>query len=207
MPARARRTSLRSVLAPLVSLLLLAAITLLGPAAVATPSPAGAGQAQPTSASSPVARKRHGHHHKHRHHKHKRKKPAQGGATQSGGSSSRVERAASIALQQLGDPYRYGSAGPNSFDCSGLMQYSFAKAGIKIPRTAAAQSARAHRIPRSKLRRGDLLYFSNGGRVYHTAMFLKWSHGAVQMVDAPGTGKSVRITRPWTNSWFAGSMR
>ena len=110
-------------------------------------------------------------------------------------------------LQHLGDPYRWGAAGPHAFDCSGLMQYSFGKAGIKIPRTAAAQSGRAHHIARNKLRRGDLLYFFSGGRVFHTAMFLKWDHGSVQMVDAPGSGKRVRIDRPWTNSWFAGSMR
>ena len=53
------------------------------------------------------------------------------------------------------------------------MQYSFRKAGIKIPRTSSAQARRAHRIPKRKLRRGDLMFFTNGGGVYHAAMFLK----------------------------------
>src|SRR3954451_25060018 len=52
----------------------------------------------------------------------------------------KVLRAASVARRQIGDPYRYGAAGPGSFDCSGLMKYSSQKAGSKLPRTAAAQS-------------------------------------------------------------------
>ena len=51
----------------------------------------------------------------------------------SAASTQRVQRASTIALHQLGDPYRYGAAGPNAFDCSGLVQYSFRKAGIRRP--------------------------------------------------------------------------
>ena len=119
----------------------------------------------------------------------------------------KVMRAASVALQQIGDPYRYGAAGPRSFDCSGLMKYSYAKAGIKLPRTASAQSKRAHHIPKNKLRRGDLMFFTDGGGVYHAAMFLKWQHGRAVMVHSPGSGKHVRRDHPWTKSWFAGTMR
>jgi cell wall-associated NlpC family hydrolase len=121
--------------------------------------------------------------------------------------NQRIARAATIALQQVGDPYRYGAAGPGAFDCSGLMQFSFRKAGISVPRTAAAQARRAHRIPRSKLRRGDLLFFTNGGGVYHTAMFIKRSKGRVRMLHAPGSGKRVRMDSPWTSKWFAASLR
>jgi cell wall-associated NlpC family hydrolase len=119
----------------------------------------------------------------------------------------KVLRAASIALQQIGDPYRYGAAGPRAFDCSGLMKYSFGRAGIKLPRTAAAQSRRAHRIPKSKLRRGDLMFFTDGGGVYHAAMFLRWNHGRALMVHAPGSGGHVRRDHPWTNAWFAATLR
>jgi cell wall-associated NlpC family hydrolase len=119
----------------------------------------------------------------------------------------KVLRAASVALQQIGDPYRYGATGPRAFDCSGLMKYSYARAGIKLPRTAAAQSRRAHRIPKGKLRRGDLMFFTDGGGVYHAAMFLKWSKGRAVMVHAPGSGQHVRRDHPWTKSWFAGTMR
>ena len=122
-------------------------------------------------------------------------------------SKQRVSRAAKVALQQIGDPYRYGAAGPRAFDCSGLMQFSYRKAGIKIPRTAAAQARRAHRIPKRKLRRGDLIFCSNGGRVYHAAMFLKRTNGRVLMVHSPGRGKRVQRAHPWTSRWFAASLR
>lgn len=122
-------------------------------------------------------------------------------------SRERVSRAATVALQQLGDPYRYGSAGPRSFDCSGLMQYSYRKAGLNLPRTSSAQARRAHRISKSKLSRGDLMFFTSGGRVYHVAMFLKRTNGRVLMVHSPGSGKRVQRARAWTNSWFAGTLR
>ena len=54
------------------------------------------------------------------------------------------------------------------------MKYSYKKAGLKLPRTSSAQARRAHRIPKKQLRRGDLMFFSDGGGVYHAAMFLKW---------------------------------
>ena len=122
-------------------------------------------------------------------------------------SKQRVSRAANVALQQIGDPYRYGAAGPRAFDCSGLMQYSFRRAGIKIPRTASAQARRAHRIPKRKLRRGDLMFFHNGGGVYHAAMFIKRDRRGVVMVHSPGRGKRVQRAHPWTSRWFAASMR
>jgi cell wall-associated NlpC family hydrolase len=125
----------------------------------------------------------------------------------SAASTQRTQRASSIALHQLGDRYRYGAAGPNAFDCSGLVQYSFRKAGIRLPRTSSAQARRAHRISKSKLRRGDLMFFSNGGRVYHAAIFLRWRHGKAEMVHAPRPGERVKRATPWTSRWFAASVR
>ncbi len=125
----------------------------------------------------------------------------------SAASKSRLNRAARVAVQQVGDPYRYGSAGPSSFDCSGLLQYSFRKAGIRVPRTSSAQANYAHRIPRSKLRRGDLMFFTNGGRVYHAGMFLRWKKGRALMVHSPSSGKRVQRAYPWTDSWYAATLR
>ncbi len=122
-------------------------------------------------------------------------------------ASKRTSRAASVAMKQIGDPYRYGATGPGAFDCSGLVQYSFRRAGIKMPRTASQQAQRAHRIPRKKLRRGDLMFFNNGSRVYHAGVFLKWSRGRAMMVHAPSTGKRVQVASAWTNGWFAGTVR
>ncbi len=121
--------------------------------------------------------------------------------------AQRISKAVRVALQQRGDAYRYGAAGPKAFDCSGLMQYSFRRAGLKIPRTSAAQSGFAHRIARSKLRRGDLMFFTDGGHVYHAAMFIGRSKGKIRMLHAPSTGQRVRIDHPWTNKWFAATVR
>ena len=120
---------------------------------------------------------------------------------------NKVKHAASVALRQIGDPYRYGAAGPRAFDCSGLMKYAYKKAGLKLPRTSSAQARRAHRIPKRKLRRGDLMFFTDGGGVYHAAMFLKWRHGRALMVHSPGSGGHVRRAHPWTKSWFGATVR
>lgn len=125
----------------------------------------------------------------------------------SAATTSRVARATDIALHQVGDPYRYGAAGPGSFDCSGLLYYSFRRAGISMPRTASAQAARARHIPRSHLRRGDLMFFTSGGRVYHAAIFLRWIHGRAQLLHSPRTGERVSRTMVWTNSWFGATLR
>ncbi len=118
------------------------------------------------------------------------------------------KRAASVALHQIGDPYRYGARGPGSFDCSGLVQYSYARAGFRrVPRTSSAQARAARHIPRRKLRRGDLMFFRNGGRVYHVGIFLRWQHGRALMVHAPSSGKRVQRAHPWTNRWSAGTFR
>ena len=119
----------------------------------------------------------------------------------------RVDRALTVAAHQQGDPYRYGAAGPNAFDCSGLTLYSFRAAGLHLPRTAAAQSGAVRHISRAHLRRGDLVFFTSGGHVYHVGIFDGWSHGRRIIVHAPYPGADVRKEAIWTNSWFAGTLR
>ena len=71
--------------------------------------------------------------------------------------------AASVALQwarnELGKPYVFGAAGPNAFDCSGLMTYIFAKAGVSLPHSAAAQYDVTQRVSYSQLQPGDLVFY------------------------------------------------
>ncbi len=120
----------------------------------------------------------------------------------------KIRQATRVAIQQIGDPYQYGAAGPRAFDCSGLVKYSFHRAGMRnVPRTSRAQAGYAKRIKKSRLRRGDLMFFHNRGRVYHVAIFLRRSHGKVVMLNAPSSGKRVRRDRPWTSSWFAATLR
>jgi cell wall-associated NlpC family hydrolase len=63
----------------------------------------------------------------------------------------------------LGRPYRYGGAGPEGFDCSGLVQVVFARHGIALPRTCAEQAAWGQPIARDALRAGDLVFFGESG--------------------------------------------
>ncbi len=122
--------------------------------------------------------------------------------------TTRVRSALRIARGQKGDPYRYGAAGPNAFDCSGLIYYSTHRAGFrKVPRTSSAQSHFMRRIKRSSMRPGDFVFFYNGGGVYHVGVFTGWSHGRRLIVHAPYSGTRVRTERIWTNRWFPGTLR
>ncbi|HEU4337525.1 MAG TPA: C40 family peptidase [Nocardioides sp.] len=121
--------------------------------------------------------------------------------------ANRVLTARDIAMRQRGDAYAYGAAGPNAFDCSGLVRYSYGHAGLSVPRTSSAQAGAARRIAKKDLRSGDLMFFYGGGGVYHAAIFLRWSHGHALMVHSPGSGQRVRVAVPWTSSWFAGTLR
>lgn len=117
-------------------------------------------------------------------------------------------RALAVARRQIGDPYRYGAAGPNAFDCSGLVNFAFRAAGYKgIPRTSGAQASFSRRISRAALRPGDLMFFHSGGRVYHVGIFVGRKAGKVVMLHAPRSGDRVRYASPWTDSWFAGTVR
>ena len=123
------------------------------------------------------------------------------------GRHRKVQRAANIAVAQIGDPYNYGSNGPNSFDCSGLTSYAYHKAGLNLPRTSSQQAQYVRRIKKSNLRRGDLVFFTGGSGVYHVGMFLKRRNGKPIIIHSPSTGSRVHRTAIWTSSWFAGTVR
>lgn len=106
------------------------------------------------------------------------------------------ERAIAAARSRAGDPYVYGAAGPHSFDCSGLTQWSFRRAGKYLPRTSGAQAGATQRVARP--RRGDLVFFSNGGRVYHVGIYA----GDHRLWHAPRPGQGVRLERIWTSAFY-----
>jgi cell wall-associated NlpC family hydrolase len=136
--------------------------------------------------------------HKPKHHKPKHHKP----------KPSRVELAMRTAVAQKGDPYAYGASGPGRFDCSGLTFYSFRRAGFsRIPRTSSAQAHFARHISRGAMQRGDLMFFTGGGGVYHVGVFAGWDHGRRLVLHAPYSGTRVRTDRVWTDSWFPGTLR
>lgn len=116
----------------------------------------------------------------------------------------RGEKIVAVARNQAGDPYRYGATGPNAFDCSGLTQYVYRKAtGKSLPRTSDAQARAAKRIKRSSARRGDLVFFHNGGNVYHTAIYA----GRNKVWHSPGSGQRVHKAKIWSGSVFFGRVR
>lgn len=88
-------------------------------------------------------------------------------------------------MSEIGKPYHYGDEGPNSFDCSGLMQFIFGRAGIKLPRTAAQQQSVTTVV--TSPAPGDLVFY--GAPATHVALYL----GAGRMLAAPHTGANVRV--------------
>ncbi len=123
----------------------------------------------------------------------------------------RISHAFSITSDQRGDWYGYGAAGPNRFDCSGLVYFSYRKAGFKVPRTSSAQAAHMRRIKKSDLRRGDFVFFHSGsaraGNVYHVGVFAGWNKGRRYIIHSPRSGERVQRSVIWNNSWFAGTLR
>lgn len=98
---------------------------------------------------------------------------------------SKLSNLIAYASSELGKPYVYGDEGPNTFDCSGLMQYVFGMVGIKLPRTAAQQQAYA--TPVTTPLPGDLIFY--GRPAHHVALYI----GGGRQIAAPHTGAVVSI--------------
>jgi len=99
------------------------------------------------------------------------------------------ERAAAVALGQLGVPYRYGGTTSRGFDCSGLVQYAWHRAGANIPRTTSEQWRRLQKVSLGDLQVGDLLFFRINGKLSHVGLYL----GGSRFVHAPESGRSVSV--------------
>lgn len=98
-------------------------------------------------------------------------------------------RAATIALDQVGTPYRYGGTSPSGFDCSGLVHYSYRLAGVQVPRTTRQLWSATRPVGRNELRAGDLLFFSIEGKMSHVGLYL----GEQRFVHAPQSGRKVSV--------------
>ena len=114
-----------------------------------------------------------------------------GGGGRSAGP--RALAALAEAKKYMGTPYQWGGSTPQTgFDCSGLVQWAYAKAGIRIPRTTYDQvdAPNGRRVDRAHLVPGDLVFFrSASGDVHHVGMSL----GGDRFINAPSTGQRVRI--------------
>jgi cell wall-associated NlpC family hydrolase len=99
------------------------------------------------------------------------------------------QRAARIALKALGVPYSWGGSSPASgFDCSGLVYWTYGHLGIQLPHSSYALYGLGRRVSRSRLRPGDLLFFSGLG---HVGLYI----GRGRMIHAPHSGRNVEIVR------------
>ncbi|MEU6403267.1 C40 family peptidase [Streptomyces sp. NPDC046985] len=114
-------------------------------------------------------------------------------------AATMATRALQIAASKQGAAYQWGATGPRRFDCSGLTQYSFGKAGKKLPRTAAQQYNGTRHISASSRRAGDLVFFHAGPYVYHVGIYA----GRDRLWHAPRTGSVVRLEKIWSHSvWY-----
>ncbi len=118
----------------------------------------------------------------------------------SSGGSSAAATAVHWAYNEIGKSYVYGAGGPNHFDCSGLTAYVYARAGIFLPHSSAAQYGSGRHVSRSELRPGDLVFF--GSPIHHVGIYV----GNGDMINAPQTGENVR-TASIGRGDYAGAVR
>jgi cell wall-associated NlpC family hydrolase len=124
------------------------------------------------------------------------------------------------ALRWLGTPYSWGGGGPSGptygirhgarikgFDCSGLAQHAWSKAGISLHRVAADQYNDGPHVPHDQLQPGDLVFFANSRTIHHVGINI----GNGRMVHAPHTGDIVKIAKfvdvPYREREYAGATR
>jgi cell wall-associated NlpC family hydrolase len=124
-----------------------------------------------------------------------------------GKQDARTGEAIDLAKQYLGTPYVWGGAHPGGFDCSGLLQYVWGKAGVQIPRTTYDQIKAGTPVAKNALQPGDAVFFTGSdpmnGLPGHVGMYI----GQGKFIEAPHTGANVRISNIAGRSDFAGARR
>ena len=119
-----------------------------------------------------------------------------------------IDTVVDLALAQVGKPYVWATANPNiGFDCSGLTYYVYKQVGINLSRTSYTQINYGTRVSASELRKGDLVFFNNGGgRISHVGIYIgnnKFVHAST-----PGTGVIVsKLFGGYFGKTFVGATR
>ena len=130
-----------------------------------------------------------------------------GPASAAGVAAAQLDTMLRAAMSRRGLAYVWGAAGPTAFDCSGLVQWSFAQAGIVMPRVAAGQALAGPAVPVSQLQPGDLLFYHTDptapAYISHVAIYL----GNGWMIQAPEPGQHVEIVPADVGNEFAGAIR
>jgi peptidoglycan DL-endopeptidase CwlO len=116
---------------------------------------------------------------------------------------SRYGGVVGVAMAQLGKPYVWAAAGPNAFDCSGLVVYAYAAVGVSLPHSTYAMWNLGVYVSRDQLQAGDLVFFDNLG---HMGLYI----GGGQFIQAPRTGDVVKISslnEGWYAATYVGARR
>jgi cell wall-associated NlpC family hydrolase len=101
-------------------------------------------------------------------------------------------KAVQFALAQMGKTYVYAAAGPDHFDCSGLVMAAFESAGVSLPHYSGAQYAKLPHVPLTAVQPGDLIFWGSGGSV-HVAFY----YGNARLLESGGSGHDVHIGPIW----------
>jgi peptidoglycan DL-endopeptidase CwlO len=127
--------------------------------------------------------------------------PAATAAPQTSAGSSVAQRALAAAMTRLGRPYVYGAGGPNTFDCSGLVQWAYGQVGVSTAHyTGAFWNAYRH-VSQSQLQPGDLVFFYPDH--HHVGIYV----GGGMMINAPRTGDVVKIASVAGHGNYSGAVR
>jgi cell wall-associated NlpC family hydrolase len=114
--------------------------------------------------------------------------------------------AVAAALSVLGSPYVWGAEGPDTFDCSGLVQWAYLRAGLVLPRLASDQYRASTPVPFDQMQPGDLIVYAydvnDESTIHHIAMYI----GNGLMVHAPHTGDVVKVVPVYTDGIY-GTVR
>ncbi|MBO9522560.1 MAG: C40 family peptidase [Nocardioidaceae bacterium] len=107
------------------------------------------------------------------------------------GTSEGAKRAIQFARAQLGEPYVWAAAGPDSWDCSGLTMMSWRQGGVALPHYSAAQYQLTKHITAAQLKPGDLVFWGTSpNTIHHVALYI----GNEQIIQAPRTGDVVKVS-------------
>ncbi|MFE1014051.1 C40 family peptidase [Streptomyces sp. NPDC058794] len=115
------------------------------------------------------------------------------GSSVGSSSSSATGSAAAVVSfvqSQVGDAYVSGGTGPNSWDCSGLVQAAFKQVGVDLPRVSQAQSTAGTQVGLGNLQPGDILYWGGAGSAYHVGVYV--GDGMFVGAQNPSTGVALK---------------
>lgn len=120
--------------------------------------------------------------------------------TYNGQASGNAAVVVQYAMAQQGEPYVFGGAGPNQWDCSGLVMMAWKQVGVNLPHSAHQQYNQIPKVSRSNLQPGDIVFFYSD--LHHDGIYI----GNNQVVHAPTEGQNVQV-ESINNMPYAGAGR